>query len=221
MKKILFLIPAFLLAFQISKAQTEKGSQTLGVNLNFSYQKSDNLSINPSDNSSVNVVNKYTLFGVAPTYSYFIANKLDIGATLGYDYLHFDNGDQSYPQTRHEHDYTASIFLRKYLMYNEKFGIRTGPYLTYVRFDSKDTYPANSSINNTTSKSDSYLAGINLGLVYYPSKCLGFAANLANLSYSHVKTDSGVNGHGKTDNVNFNFISNNIGISVFYVFGAK
>ena len=39
MKKILVLIPAFLLAFQISKAQTEKGSQTIGIDLQFTHQK--------------------------------------------------------------------------------------------------------------------------------------------------------------------------------------
>jgi hypothetical protein len=221
MKKILILLPAFLMAFQISKAQTEKGSQTLGVNVNFSYQKSTNLSINPSDNSSVNSVNKNTIWGIGPSYSYFIADKLDIGANLGYDNMHVDNSDQSYPQSRRIHDYVASVFLRKYLMYNEKFGIRTGPYIGYSRYDTKDTYPPSSAINDNTSKSDSYIAGLNLGLVYYPSKNIGFAATLANLSYNHVKTDSGVNGHGSTDNVNFNFITNNLGLSVFYVFGGK
>jgi hypothetical protein len=220
MKKILFLIPAFLLAFQISKAQTEKGSQTLGVNLNFSYQKSDNLSISPSDHSTQTLLDKNTLFGIAPTYSYFVANKLDVGVTLGYDYQKFDHSDQFYPQIRRQHDYSASLFLRKYLMYNDKFGIRTGPYLTYARYDTKNTYPTNSS-SNDSSKSDSYLAGVNLGLVYYPSKCLGFAATLADVSYSHTKTNYAANGHGTSDNVNFNFINNNIGISVFYVFGAK
>ncbi|MDN3582725.1 hypothetical protein [Mucilaginibacter flavus] len=221
MKKILFLIPAFLLAFQISKAQTEKGTQTLGVNLNFSYQKSDNLSINPSDHSTQTLLDKHTLFGVAPTYSYFIANKLDAGATLGYDYQKFDNSDQSYPQKRRQHDYSASVFLRKYFMYNDKFGIRTGPYLTYARYDSKDTYPISASINDNISKSDSYVTGVNLGLVYYPSKCLGVAVTLADVSYNHNKTNNGANGHGTSDNVNFNFISNNLGLSVFYVFGTK
>jgi hypothetical protein len=33
MKKILILMTAFLFAFELSHAQTEKGNQTLGVNL--------------------------------------------------------------------------------------------------------------------------------------------------------------------------------------------
>lgn len=216
MKKILFLIPAFLLAFQISKAQTEKGSQTLGVNADFVYQKSSHAS-----SGSDNLISKNTSWGIGPSYSYFIADKLDIGASLGYSHINLDNSTQSYPSTQHQNDYSASVFLRKYFMYNDKFGIRTGPYVGYDRYNTKSTYPDNGNVGDNSSKTDTYNAGINLGFVYYPSKNIGFAANLANLSYSHSKTNTGASGHDSADNVNLNFISNNLGLSVFYVFGGK
>jgi hypothetical protein len=221
MKKVLLLIPAFLLAFQISKAQTEKGSQTLGVNVGFNYQKSKNLSINPYDNSSFNSTIKTTGFSIGPNYSYFIADKLDIGANLNYAGYSLDDNSPNYPTNRDSHEYSAQIFLRKYFMYGNKLGIRTGPYFGYGRYNTKYTYSGADVIYNNSEKINGYSAGINLGLVYYPSKSLGVSANLANLSYNHTKSDNDKQGNGSSDNFNANFISNNLALSVFYVFSAK
>ncbi|SEP44220.1 autotransporter outer membrane beta-barrel domain-containing protein [Mucilaginibacter sp. OK283] len=222
MKKILLLVPAFLLAFQISKAQTEKGSQTLGVNLIFNTQKSSNVSVNPSTGTSSNTKNKYNNFGIGPNYSYFIADKLDIGANLSYDHLSVDNGEFSSPSTHHQYDYGAQIFIRKYFMYGDKLGLRAGPYLGYSRYNVKYTYDyPGAAVNSNSSKTDSYNAGINLGLVYYPTKKIGVSATLANIYYAHSKSDDGAQSHGSTDSFNGSFISNGLGLSLFYVFGAK
>ncbi len=45
MKKTLVLIAALLLASVVSHAQTEKGNQTLGLNLGFSYSKTSGVNI--------------------------------------------------------------------------------------------------------------------------------------------------------------------------------
>ncbi|WP_184548726.1 autotransporter outer membrane beta-barrel domain-containing protein [Mucilaginibacter sp. FT3.2] len=220
MKKILFLIPAFLLAFQISKAQTEKGSQTLGVNVSFNTQKTNSTAGDPSSGNITSSTTKFTSFGVGPSYSYFIADKLDIGASLGYNRSSNDNGYQSAPSSQRQHDYSAQLFLRKYFMFGSKLGLRAGPYLGYDRNNSKYTYnyPNVATVINST-KTDNYNGGVNLGLVYYPSKNVGLSATLANVSYSHSKADSGTQGHATSNSFNANFISNNLGLSLFYVFG--
>jgi len=62
MKRSLILIPAFLFLVQISKAQTEKGSQTLGVNLSYEYYNQSGVNISTPDNSLTTQSNKITFF---------------------------------------------------------------------------------------------------------------------------------------------------------------
>jgi hypothetical protein len=217
MKKSIFLIAAFLLAAVVSQAQTEKGTQTLGLNLSFGYNKTNAISINPYENLSSDQSTKSTNFSIGPVYSYFIADKLDIGTSLSYN-----TNTYSYPlQTngslykQSSYSYGGIIYLRKYFMYNDKLGLRAGPYAGYTRGDSKST---NIDPNyNSDSKTDNYNAGAKLDLVYYPSKKIGFSATLANLNYSHYKTNGGPQGHSSADNVSMAFINNGLGISVFYV----
>ena len=220
MKKILLLIPAFLLAFQISKAQTEKGSQTLGLDLGFSHASADNSYIAPGGTAVSNLNNKRTSFVIGPNYSYFIADKLDLGTNLFYGTGNQTN-DGSLATRQHSTEYSANVFLRKYFMYNDKIGIRTGPYIGYDRSSYKYTYDdPNYAGSNTNSKKDSYMAGVNLGLVYYPSKKVGVAATLANLNYIHYKSkDPNGQQSGTGDSVDLRLISNDIAISVFYTFG--
>ncbi|WP_295710944.1 hypothetical protein [Mucilaginibacter sp.] len=220
MKKILLLIPAFLLAFQISKAQTEKGSQTLGLDLGFSHASSNNSFITPGSTAVSNLNGKRTSFLIGPNYSYFIADKLDIGTNLYYATGNQTNGSNLVTR-QHTTEYSAKVFLRKYFMYNDKIGIRTGPYIGYGRSNYKFTYDdPNYAGSNTNSKTDGYMAGVNLGLVYYPSKKFGVAATLANLNYNHYKSkDPNGQQSGSGDSVDFRLISNDIAISVFYTFG--
>ncbi|WPU97248.1 hypothetical protein SNE26_14570 [Mucilaginibacter sp. cycad4] len=216
MKKILVLIPAFLLAFQISKAQTEKGSQTIGIDLQFQHQKSSENTIRPGFDT-YNSDFKLTIFNAGPTYSYFIADKLDIGTSLTYAYTKQDNRNTSYSSTQTTRQYAAELFLRKYFMFGDKFGLRTGPYIGYARYDFKYIDAGTATRN----KSDNYFAGANMALVYYPVRKLGVSATLANLSYSHSKLKDDTRQTGSGDNVTFNLINNGLALSVFYVFGGK
>jgi hypothetical protein len=214
MKKNLFLIPAFLLAFQISKAQTEKGSQTLGVNLSFGYSKQSDPSLNSANNIFTNNDTKNVTFGAGPIYSYFIADKLDLGGSLFYSNSKYDySSDNSYQRY---HSYSASVFLRKYLMFNPNFGIRTGPQLGYQRSVQK-----NSIGYSSDGTSNAYTGGVNLGFVFYPVKNIGFSATLANLNYAHSNTKYTNGSHSNSDNVYFTWINNDLSLSAFYVFGGK
>ncbi|WP_426670799.1 outer membrane beta-barrel protein [Mucilaginibacter sp. McL0603] len=218
MKKTIFLIAAFLLAAVVSQAQTEKGTQTLGLNLSFGYNKTSGVDINPYDGSVTNQNNKATGFSIGPDYSYFIADKLDIEASLSYNTNTYNYSYiPGYPQKQSNYSYGGIIYLRKYFMYNDKLGLRAGPYVGYTRGDSKNTNSGPNSIYDEDSKTDNYNAGAKLDLVYYPSKRLGFSATLANLSYTHSKTNSGTQGNSSTDNVSMMFVNNGLGISIFYV----
>ncbi len=219
MKKSIFLIAVFLLAAVVSQAQTEKGTQTLGLNLGFGYSKTSGVNINPYDNSSTDAGSKNTSFNIGPAYSYFIANKLDLGASLSYG-----QSSYTYPQITNNiekqtsYAFSGSLYLRKYIMFGDKLGLRAGPYLTYEKGDNKTDYSGTSALYNQDSKLTEYGAGARLELVYYPSKKLGFAASIANVSYDHNKFDYGNQGHTSNDNINASFISDNgLSLSVFYV----
>ena len=223
MKKSIMMIAAFTLAALISHAQTEKGSQTLGLNAMFQFNSSNDGNISPVNNSSTYNSNSTKSFSIGPNYSYFIADKVDIGASLsfGRSTYNYNNSspdavnllDQTY------YSYGGIIYLRKYFMFADKIGLRAGPYLGYTKSDNKNTYSGSNPLNNFDSKTDYYNAGAKLDLVYYPSKKLGVSLSLANLSYSRYKTDTGIQGHSDGENVDFAFVNNGLALSVFYAFG--
>ncbi|MCR8559511.1 hypothetical protein KXD93_17770 [Mucilaginibacter sp. BJC16-A38] len=225
MNKFLILIAVFLFTYQFVNAQTEKGNQTLGVNLGFQYSKASDIAVNPGDNSVTTTKTNYNSFNIGPNYSYFIADKLDLGTSLSYSkYLSDNSNNVSNPKTT-GHSFQAMVFLRKYFLYDNKIGFRVGPYLAYMYGDSKNTYAPVNSIYSVENKNYNYMGGFNLALVYYPTKKLGVSANIANLEYDHAKNTASYqnavdNDHGKSNNVYFDFINNGLSLSVFYTFGG-
>ena len=219
MKRSLILIPAFLFLVQISKAQTEKGNQTLGINLSFDYYNQSGVNITTPDNSLSAQSNKYTMFSAGPAYSYFIADNLDLGAMLNYSLT--NNKDVPNSLEQDSKNYGGTLFLRKYVLYKNKIGFRVGPYLGYSIGDQKFTYTGPNSIYNTDAKSHTYEGGADLDLVYYPTTHLGVSVSLANLDYQHTRTNSGAHGFSNGDGVNFDFVNNNLAVSLLYVFGGK
>jgi hypothetical protein len=228
MKKSLILITAFLLAFQFSKAQTEKGDQTLGTYLGFQYTKNSDYTIFVGDNSTSNNNSKTTAFSIGPNYSYFIKDNLDIGGVFSYTYSGTTNSTENlattndnYPVKQTTNNYSLSLFVRKYFMYKNKIGIRTGAYAGYSDGTTKNTYSVSNALYNYDGTNNYYDAGTNLDLVYYPSKSLGISATLANLEYVHYKSSSTTQGHDSSDTIEFNVFNTGLSLSVFYVFGGK
>ena len=85
MYKKLLLLTFAVVTIQAAKAQTEKGSQNLGATFQVSTSTSNSRSFNQVTNSyGDNSKGKATTYGISPNYSYFIADKLDLGASLGY-----------------------------------------------------------------------------------------------------------------------------------------
>ena len=224
MKKLVILVAVLLFASLASQAQTSKGDQTLGADLGFSYSKGNQLYLDPSSGSVDNSSNgKTTSFTISPNYSYFIADNLDLGASL--DYVSYvnnaNNTNPGYQNKNANRTYGASVFLRKYFMYQNKIGLRVGAYISYDKQTYNYDYPEPNSINDYDSNQDDYIGGLNLALVYYPAKHLGLSASLANLSYTHSKANNGDQGTSSNNTVDFGYINDGLTCSVFYVFGGK
>jgi hypothetical protein len=226
MKKNFLLVAISFFVFQLAKAQTEKGSQTIGLDLGYSYHNSNETQINTFDNTTSVARTKINYFSLGPNYSYFIANNLDLGASVQYS----NNTENDYPingafgEKETTNSFGGTIYLRKYCMYSNKIGIRTGPYIGYTTADQKSTATGSNAdpANNLDTKTTNFNAGVNLALVYFPSKRLGFSATLADLDYNHFKNNDKPTGdHESGDNLSFNFINNGLSISVFLVFGGK
>jgi hypothetical protein len=231
MKKFLIAIAVFLSAYQLSNAQTEKGTQTLGLNLGFSYNNSSDYTINIGDNSISTLNTKTTTFSIGPNYSYFIQNNLEIGGSLSYSTSNATNiaatteanavANNGYATKESSDNISASLFIRRYFMYKNIIGFRTGGYIGYSGGTNKDTYPPSVAAYNYNNTTTYYSAGANLDLVYFPSKKLGIAATLANLEYYHYNANNNSQGHDNGDNITFSLVNNGLTLSVFYVFGPK
>ena len=215
MYKKLLLVAISIITIQTAKAQTEKGSQNLGATFGVSTTSSNSKDYNPSSNTyGGNVKGKTTSYSIAPSYSYFIADKLDIGIGLGYGYNHQTNEPNDNNSNSTNKDYFGIISLRKYFLFDNKIGIRTGPYVSYDRTKSSYAY---SYLPNTGSYNrDTYGGGLGLDFVYYPAKNIGLAAGLANLSYSYQKITGNTEGTNNAFNLS---LINNLSLSVYYAFG--
>ena len=228
MKKVLILATVFLFAFLASKAQTEKGTQTLGLNMGFSYENSNNFTIYPASTATSTLNTKTGQYNIGPTYSYFIADKIEIGGELSYSaskltYVaeSYATTNDNYPTKEIGNTFSGELFIRKYFMYKNTIGLRTEGYLGYSHGNETNTYTPTYAAYNYESKTTYYSGGANLDLVYYPSKKIGVSATIANLEYYHYNANNTTQGHDNGDNVTFSFINNALSFSVFYVFGNK
>lgn len=219
MKKIAISITIFLLALQAASAQTQKGNQNLGISLGF-YSSNSNynyLNIDPSASQYINT--KTTGFSAYPNYSYFIANNLDIGASIGFGHETDRSSEQISGSSTEQafKSYFGSIYLRKYYLYNNKIGIRTGPYLSYQYYNSNVVFTPDNNQSSSKYNGHNYQGGISADFVFYPSSKIGLAANLGNLYYSHTAW-SNLSQNSSSKAFNLQLLNNNLTLSAFYVF---
>lgn len=201
------------IAVQASYAQTEKGTQNLGLSLNFATATSHSTSFDPYTLSSYRSETKNNSFGISPSYSYFVADKLDLSISAGYSYSNSDTDNGNvFPQKQTQRRIAGTIQLRKYFLFNDKIGIRTGPLFSYERGKQTAEYNSIKSSYNT----DTYNGGLRLDFVYYPFKKVGFASTIGNMYYTYQKAD---NGNTPADYKSFqvNFVDY-LNLSFFYIF---
>lgn len=210
MKKLLSLCVALLCLHQISNAQTQKGNQNLAIYLNYQHVSTSSTTTNPAASIQSN---KSEFFNIGPSYGYFIGDGLELGTQLLY--LHGTSETNNSGVTNNSYNTTtngfgANLFVRKYVLYENKFGFRVGPYASYGYNKQSEN---NGSLPNT--KTNNWGAGGTFDLVYYPTNKLGIAANLLGLNYTHSKTTGD---YTATSNAfNFSFVNSGLGLSVFWV----
>ncbi|WP_295675997.1 hypothetical protein [uncultured Mucilaginibacter sp.] len=219
MNKLLILIAVFLLTIQFSNAQTEKGNQTLGFNFGFNTGKATEIPGPQSASLGSTFVEKNNYFSLGPNYSYFIANNLDLSVALDFMSNKETNSDNNfgYPLKYTNYQFDAMLYARKYFLYKNKFGIRTGPYIGYGKSTTKYTYTPSDNNNNN---SHNIYAGFKLDMVYYASKKLGFSATLANLQYQRYTSKSGYLGQDG-NGISLYTGTSALQVSMFYTFGGK
>ncbi len=223
MNKFLILITAFLCIYKVSTAQTEKGNRTLGLNVAFN---SSSYSTNTFDNSSfANFSNgKTSHFLLGPLYSYFIANKVDLGTSFNlssFTTSTTSTGSNAANSKSHNKSLEALVYARKYFLYANKIGVRTGPYVGYAWGNQGNRYTDAQNTNMYSDKGHLYEVGAKLEAVYYPSKRIGVSATIANLQYEHFTSksfNSTTVENTSGNNVNLSFINNGLGFSLFYTF---
>ncbi|MES2267954.1 MAG: hypothetical protein V4520_14430 [Bacteroidota bacterium] len=215
MYKKLLLVFVSVIAIQTAKAQTQKGSQMLGASFGFSTSSSDSKPLDANTNTyGSNVHSKTTSYNVYPNYSYFIADNLDLGFTVGYGRSKQENTDNTGLQNlQKSHTFSAGAYLRKYVLYDNKIGIRTGPYVNYSYGKQETAYSYYATQYNYSNKI--YAGGVGLDFVYFPVKKLGLAARLGNINYVYQTTDGSNKGTYKAFNLNF---VDAVDFSVNYVF---
>jgi hypothetical protein len=215
MYKKLLLAFVSIIAIQTAKAQTEKGSQMLGVSFGVNTSSSDTKYLDYNTNAFTNVHGKQTNYSIAPTYSYFVADKLDLGASVGYGKSKQDYGSIYNPSSIKSDAFTAGIYLRKYFLYENKIGVRTGPMFNY-QHGKQNQYYSNNPESNSEASSNTYSGGVGLDFVYFPVKRLGLTAVLGGLSYAHQDT-KGTN--PSTSNSFDASFANRFIFSINYAFG--
>jgi hypothetical protein len=220
MKKTLALAAAILFAYQISNAQTQKGKQTFGLDGFYSHSTNSSGYTYGGGGSSVEQKNMYTNARIGPSYGYFISDGLELGGSLFYSYSRQTYDSYAYPTTNFNETKTntfgVTAYLRKYVLYQNKIGFRTGPYAGY-QFEKNDY--TNIPGTGYGTKFTGYSAGANFDLVYYPTERFGLAATIANVSYSHTKSDNNPNNHSSDQNFSARFINSGLGLTFFYTFG--
>ncbi|RYY29600.1 MAG: hypothetical protein EOP41_02360 [Sphingobacteriaceae bacterium] len=197
MKKHVTLIVSLFLFYTIATAQTQKGNQLLGGNISFlaasgtsDYSNFNNPAYNYSNK------NKTTSFGIGPVYSYFLADQLDLGVTLNYGTsittFNYSAGNPTLttlPNKISNQSYIGGVYLRKYFLYKQKAGIRTGPFAEYQRFKYNNEYLGPQTNYNNIQSGNSISAGLGLDLVYFPTSRFGIFANLGAVNYTHYTTE--------------------------------
>jgi hypothetical protein len=221
-KKLIILALALSGTFAL-KAQTQKGKQLIGGNFAINTSKGTFKNSIPTNNPAYNVsyTSKSNLFGIGPAYSYFVANGLDLGVSASYTknastYVYLNSFQPPQTADYDSKGFSVGAYLRKYFLYAEKVGVRTGPFVQYDYAKQNMTYTPD-NLNNQVQKSNSIGGGLGLDLVFFPSKKLGFASTIGRLAYTHNQTDL-ISGATNTDSFTLSGFSSGLTLSAFYCF---
>ena len=222
MKKLTLLLLAALSGLSAS-AQTEKGKQWIGGSFAAGHNKIQE-SLNYTEVGLMQATRKQNSFQLGPSYTYFVADKLSLSAEVAYTHAHSDQtyDNSTNPQMNNgtaettTNGYNASIHLDKYYLYDNKVGIRTGPYAQYYTAKAKTGGMSDFAAMPYDSKG--FGAGLSLDFVYFPTKKIALIATLGGLGYSKTKYESENSTNEQTD-FGLTFLNNAPSFTFAYIFG--
>lgn len=221
MKKLTLLLLAALSGLTASP-QTEKGKHWIGGSFALSHNKVEETST--AESPIFGATRKQNSYQVGPSYSYFVADKLSVSANVGYTHSHLDQTYYNNPTLQINNStsettsngYFASVAMNKFFLYENKVGIKTGPYAQYNLTESK--IRQSDTGDNVALESKGFAAGIGVDFVYFPVKKIGLVASLGTLAYSQTKFE-GANNTNKQTDLGLSFFSNAQTFSIVYIFG--
>lgn len=202
-KSLLFALLAA--SAQLAQAQSiPAGTVSLGGNIGYSRNTSKSSSTG-SNNTTYTTESSTSLFSLAPSVGYFVADNLAIGLTLSYQaYSRPYNTYTPAPSiVRAQLDprttFRIGAYAQYYKMLSEQFGFvgtLGGGYQTARDFTYLNT---NNNYLISESKASGYYAGLTPGIVFFPIPKLGLTASIGSLSFDHLNYDYPTN-QGNTPN---------------------
>jgi hypothetical protein len=219
MKKNLLFTAAMLFAVHLAVAQTQKGSQTLGGNASFT-RSTTSTEGNIGTSATYTRTTVSTNFNIGPSYGYFVADGLELGGNFTFA-NGTDKAENIYSSTftsatgkNTANTYGAGIFIRKYFVHASKLGVRVGPYAGYSFTKANSSNITGGFTTEGYGNAKTFNAGALLDLVYFPSKKLGIAANLAGITYNRSNNNGG-NGKSSTDGFKANLANQGLTLCVW------
>ncbi|WP_158795906.1 outer membrane beta-barrel protein [Pedobacter sp. L105] len=209
MKKLLFSLIALTGLALTTQAQTEKGTWTLGGDVELNTGKVDG---NPKSN--VNWL-------VEPTVGYFVAHNFEVGTAIGYSY------DKSYSTatvggvtTGESFKTTAFVvapYARAYKNITDQFKF-FGQLSVPMSFGKDKTGDANGDNFVKTNSENNVGVALSPGFAFYPSKSFGIEFSVNGISYNTDRLND-ANGdkisNDKSFNIGANFFAPKIGVKFF------
>lgn len=185
-------------------AQTEKGTQYLGLELSGRTKTERSTGLNDLTVRDLG-------FSIAPGYSYFLADRWELRGGFGVSISKRRSESNVFVNKSKSYGLIPQVAIKRHLMISDKLGFATGPYVFYA-FSKHD--PEN--FDETTN--EQFQTGIDLQVEYFPIRHLGVSAGLLDVSYSRVKFTEADQERFKTRSFSAG-LRNQLNFRVFYIIG--
>lgn len=204
MKNTLFCLLLIFAVTEAGLAQTEKGTQYLGIGLSAGITTDRSTGF---DDRTVRDVG----FSISPGYSYFIADGWELRGAFGVGMSKRRTKSDDVVRKSNSHSLAPLIGIRRHLMVSEKLGFAAGPYVFYAY--GKNEYP-----DSDHSIFEQFETGIDLQIEYFPMKNVGLSAGLLGMSYARASYKGTDRESFKTSGFSAG-LTNQLNLRVFYVIG--
>jgi hypothetical protein len=226
MKKQLLTLVAVCAIAMAANAQTEKGDNLVGGSIGFSYDKRE-----PLNSGTTFATSNSKSFNIAPRFAHFFGKNLAVGLQVGYaknktnstsTYFQGNGSLQFSNSTTNSNSFNAIPYIRYYVDVADKFkffgegdfGVAFGK-TKYNYAYSGDNISQTTSYNTTQ-----YLASVNPGFAFFPSKKWAIEFSFPLISYNKYKQkDDSINVNSEaSSNESFTFAFSSFSPSIGFNF---